>query len=243
MGMLVGGDGVGAVPEAKWLACKGYRDNGDSAASTFIACCEYMLCPTDYQGNNPDCSKSPHVVSNSWGWFGGTDLFNPAIYAWNTAGILSSFSAGNTGMEGCVSIYSPADQPDILAVGATDSEDALAYFSSLGPSPYGQLKPEISAPGTSIWSASATSDTAMMFASGTSMSCPSATGVLALLKRRDPNLLQWRAVRILEKTTNRTIPTGRSCDGISDGVFPNNHAGHGRIDAYSAMVELITAGR
>lgn len=239
MGMLVGGKGIGIVPGGKWLACKGYRDNGSASASTFIACCEYMLCPTDFEGNNPDCSKAPHVVSNSWGWNGGTAWFNPAIHAWNTAGLLSSFSAGNTGGQGCGSIYSPADQPDILAVGATDSLDALAGFSSLGPSPYGQMKPEISAPGVQILSASAESDKAMMTVSGTSMSCPSASGVLALLKNHDQNLFQARALQILEKTTNRTLSTGESCDEISDDVYPNNHAGYGRIDAYSAMVELM----
>jgi len=239
MSMVVSGNGIGAVPEAKWLACKGYRDDGSGSSATFIACCEYMLCPTDYEGNNPDCSKAPHVVSNSWGFGGDGSIYNDAIYAWNTAGMLSSFSAGNEAFLGCGSIRSPADQPNILAVGCLDSDDRLSYYSSLGPSPYRQIKPEISAPGHNILSASAASDTAMRYFSGTSSACPSASGVLALLKTRDPNLVQARAAEILQKTTNQTIPTGGKCGGISDIVSPNNHAGHGRIDAYSAIVELI----
>jgi len=117
MGTLVGGDGIGAAPGARWTACKGYKDDGFAEASTFIACAQFMLCPTDTSGANPDCSKTPAVVSNSWGWSPGETAFNGAIEAWNAAGILSSFSAGNTGLEGCSTTYSPADQPPAIAIG------------------------------------------------------------------------------------------------------------------------------
>jgi subtilisin family serine protease len=239
MGSLVGGNGIGSAPAAKWLACKGYRDNGSGVASEFIACIQFMVCPRDYSGNNPDCTKSPHVVSNSWGWNGGATIFNPALAAWNAAGIVSSFSAGNAGPT-CVSIYSPADQPGQLAVGATDSSNALASFSSTGPSPYDDLKPEISAPGVGVYSASSASDTAYMSASGTSMSCPNASGVLALLKNRDRNLSQERATQLLKSTSIQNVPTtGRTCGGIPDTTWPNNHIGHGKIDAFAAMTALI----
>jgi subtilisin family serine protease len=195
-----------------------------------------MLCPVDYEGNNADCSKAPHVVSNSWGMEFGSTLFNPVLQAWDSAGILSSFSAGN--QYSCSSMYTPADQPGALGVGATDEEDDLATFSSKGPSLTGLMKPEISAPGTNIYSASAVSDTAYMSASGTSMSCPLTTGVLALLKTFNLNLSQSEAFEALTQTAVRNIPTGESCGGVSDEVFPNNHIGYGRIDAYEAITHL-----
>jgi len=235
MGSLVGDGGIGIVPGARWLACKGYKDSGMSEASTFIACGEYMLCPVDFSGNNEDCTKAPHVVSNSWGWFGNETMFTPVLHAWTAAGIVASFSAGNTGQQGCVSIYSPADQPGVTAVGATDIEENLAYFSSLGPSPTDELKPEISAPGVDIYSASAVSDNAYMTASGTSMSCPMATGVFALLKNFDRSLTQSQILDALTKTAVRIEPTGGSCGDIPDTEYPNNHAGYGRIDAFAAF--------
>lgn len=54
-----------------------------------------MICPTDPQGRNADCSKAPHIVSNSWGGAGGQTWFNDVIKAWNTAGIIGFFAIGN----------------------------------------------------------------------------------------------------------------------------------------------------
>lgn len=54
-----------------------------------------MICPTDAQGNNADCSKAPHIVSNSWGGGQGETWFNDVIKAWNAAGIIGFFAIGN----------------------------------------------------------------------------------------------------------------------------------------------------
>jgi len=239
MGTLVGGDGIGAAPGARWTACKGYDDKGGAQTSAFLACGQFMLCPTDTQGNNADCSKTPHVVSNSWGYYGGVTVFNRMLEAWNSAGILSSFSAGNTAE--CSSIYSPADQPMTIAVGASGENNGRAGFSSRGPSGDGSLKPEISAPGVSVYSASSRTDTAYMTASGTSMSCPHASGVLALMKAADRSLTNDKARHILKETANRNVRrTGESCGGINDEELPNNSIGFGIVDAYAAVSMVLS---
>jgi len=127
-----------------------------------------------------------------------------------------------------------------LLTGATDSFSTLALWSSRGPGAGGRMKPEISAPGVGIYSASAQSDTAYMTASGTSMSCPSASGVLVLLKNADPTLTSERLVGLLEETADKgVVPQGQSCGGVTDSVIPNNHFGHGVVDAAAALEALL----
>jgi hypothetical protein len=76
---------------------------------------------------------------------------------------------GNAG-PGCRSANSPGDQPDVISVGATDSSSAVAAFSSHGPSAVNlRIKPEVSAPGVNIRSASHRGDELTAILSGTSM--------------------------------------------------------------------------
>jgi subtilisin family serine protease len=73
--------------------------------------------------------------------------------------------------------------------------------------------------------------------SGTSMACPHAAGVLALMKSHTASLTYAQAKEKLQTSSNKTAPvgSGQTCGGVSDGVFPNNSFGHGRIDAVAAL--------
>ncbi len=88
-------------------------------------------------------------------------------------GALFTIAAGNDG-PGARTVRSPGAADAALTVGAVDSSDALADFSSRGPR-YGDdaLKPEITAPGVGILAARsqyiATGSGYYMTASGTSM--------------------------------------------------------------------------
>jgi subtilisin family serine protease len=65
---------------------------------------------------------------------------------------------------------SPGDQDNLISVGATDSADKLASFSSRGPAQLtGKRKPEVSAPGAKVVSATHDSNTGYRALSGTSM--------------------------------------------------------------------------
>lgn len=65
MGSLAGAGGIGVAPGAQWIACRGC--GAVCAEFALKACAEWILCPTLPNGTNPDCSKAPNVVSNSWG--------------------------------------------------------------------------------------------------------------------------------------------------------------------------------
>lgn len=61
----------------------------------------------------------------------------------------------------------------VIGVGATNSDDELAWFSSRGPTLDGRLKPDISAPGMSVKSAWFTpAENGYKVLSGTSMAAP-----------------------------------------------------------------------
>src|SRR5665811_2378314 len=104
-GTICGAGGIGVYPDAKWLACKGCAT---SSCSQFALtdCGQYIVCPTLPDGTKPDCSKAPHLVSNSWGGGRGNEWFDSVIAAWHAAKIVPLFSIGNSGPS-CNSANSP----------------------------------------------------------------------------------------------------------------------------------------
>lgn len=104
----------------------------------------------DAEGNlHPELA--PDVVNNSWGGGAGLDeWFRPMVQAWRDAQIFPEFSAGNvrpTNPADRGSVANPANYPESFATRATDINGNLASFSLRGPSPYDEIKPEVSAPG------------------------------------------------------------------------------------------------
>ncbi|KAF1321491.1 hypothetical protein FI667_g11944, partial [Globisporangium splendens] len=234
-GSAVGRNGIGVAPGAKWSACKSCRATM-CLESDMVACTQFMLCPTDTNGNNPDCSKAPHVINNSWSvGFGGSTRYAAIIAAWRQAGIIPVFASGNV-LPNCGTIKSPGDDPNVIAVGATNADDSLLAFSGTGPTLTGLLKPEVTAPGGDIYSADSTGDNLYKLNSGTSMASPHVAGAVALLLSANPKLTYDQILAALQSTTDTStlISSGRTCGGTSDNVFPNNIFGHGRINVLKA---------
>ena len=240
MGTIVGANGYGVAPGARWIACKGLQDDGSGASSQLIMCGEWLICPTDPNGNNADCTRTPHVVANSWGGAGGRTLYDNMIAGWHTAGIVPVFSGGNNG-PGCGTAGGPGDR-DVLGIGSTTDTDALSSFSGVGPSLFGTMKPELSAPGSLITSADPASDSSYSVKSGTSMACPHVAGAVALLLSRRPGLSYAEVKALLQDNAERQLQTtGVACSGVGDMEFPNHQFGHGRLDvarAYRALLEM-----
>lgn len=150
-------NGVGVAPGARWIACRGLNSQGGATESTLTHCAQWML------GANP----RPHIVSNSWVYGSGTGWYNPQIAAWQQANITPVFALGNAG-PGCRTAQSPGDQLNVISLGATTDTDAVASFSSRGPTAQGYIAPDFTAPGNLIVSAGTGANNYVTM-SGTSM--------------------------------------------------------------------------
>jgi serine protease AprX len=249
VGTMVGDDGagnqIGMAPDAKWIACKNMIE-GLGVVPTYLECMQWLLAPTKIGGADPDPVKAPHVVNNSWGC---VEVCPPPILeqqleASRAAGIVYVVSAGNEGAAGCSTIAFPlAIYRGSFTVGATNAtNDAIASFSSRGPVltypgalPY--RKPDITAPGVGIRSATRGSDTAYSSSSGTSMAGPHVAGLVALIISANPALAgNVDAIEDIIERTAVPLPAGGCPVGTGPAV-PNNIYGWGRIDALAAVQE------
>jgi subtilisin family serine protease/N-acetylneuraminic acid mutarotase len=237
MGTMVGDDGqgnqVGVAPKGQWMTAKGCE--GDNCSEfALLSSGQFMLAPTDLHGNNPDPSKRPDVINNSWGAPGDADpWFQPTVDAWVAAGIFPQFSAGNSqGTAACGSAGNPGNLPEAYAAGAIDVNDNLAAFSNRGPSAFGDgvIKPDIAAPGVAV--RSAWNDGGYNTISGTSMASPHVAGTVALLWSASPALERDVAStrQLLDQSAIDTPDL--TCGGTAD---DNNMYGEGRLDALAAV--------
>ncbi|MFD0783797.1 S8 family serine peptidase, partial [Micromonospora azadirachtae] len=230
MGTMVGDDGtnhVGVAPDAQWIATNGCCDS--TGVESLLKSGWWLLAPTDLQGNNPDPSKRPHVINNSWGQtleHSYDDFFQAIDEAWSAAGIFSVWSSGNTTpYADCDTVSSPGSAESAYSVGAYDSDGTLASFSRKGEGEGGRIKPEISAPGVAVRSSYPNNSYVEM--AGTSMAAPHVAGAVADLWSYDLTLIGQvdQTRRLLAESAVDVDDT--ECGGTAD--F-NNKYGEGRLD-------------
>ena len=232
MGTMVGDDGtnhIGVAPGATWIAARGCESSSCSEEAMLRAG-QWMLAPTDLNGQNPRPDLAPHVINNSWGGGQGDTFYDGVINAWVQAGIFPVFAGGNEG-PGCETATSPGDNEAVYAAGAFAETGAIASFSSRGSSSAsGETKPNIAAPGVNVRSAIPFGGFGLK--SGTSMAAPHVAGTVALMWSAAPGLVgDIAATRQLLDDTAVDVPDV-SCGGSDD---DNNVWGEGRLDAYSAV--------
>jgi thermitase len=143
-------------------------------------------------------------------------------------GIIVVASAGNDGTEGV--FYPAAYDEYVLAVAASDFNDALAAFSSYGP------EIDVAAPGVWILGPApqwyvGTGALPYLFASGTSMAAPHVAGLAALIRSAKPDLTADDIMKIIRYTA----------DDINHATAPgrDDHAGYGRINMTRALAPYI----
>ena len=165
-----------------------------------------------------------------------------AVNNLRAAGIVVVVSAGNDGGRGCSSISNPAAVfAGSFTVGATNSKDSIARFSSRGPVTIdgsNRMKPDVSAPGVQVLSQLPDSSYAAW--NGTSMAGPHVAGLVALMISANPKIAGY-VETIEDIIRQQAIPKTQpwdSCD-IDGHAVPNNIYGHGRINALAAVKEAI----
>lgn len=250
MGTMAGEDDqsgltVGVAPDARWIGCRN-MDRGDGRPSTYLECFDWFLAPTDLSGANPDPSKAPHVINNSWGcplsegctaanW----GQLETAIDNLTAAGVLVVVSAGNSGPSCSSVVDPPAIFANAFTVAATGSaaNNPPASFSSRGPVTVdgsNRRKPDIAAPGVNTCSTIRGGSYSNGF-SGTSMAGPHVAGVAALLMSAVPELRNDPpALRAILEQSAQPLPDAQSCGGFPGSVIPNAVTGYGLVDALAA---------
>lgn len=259
----VAGDGTyasqtGMAPDATIMALKVLDSTGNGTESGTWNAIQFAV------DNGADIMSMSIGWQHSWGVDreGWRDAMNNAL----AAGVIAAVAAGNEGDQTSTypipdNVRSPGDVPPpwlnpdqtlvggtsaVVCVGATDSNDDIAYFSSLGPVTWGSvtnyndyaynpgiglLRPDLSAPGMNIKSLDYGSDTGYADGwNGTSMATPCVAGVMALMVQKNPNITPAEINQILETTVE--IPQSPK----------NNTFGSGRVNALSAVTAVTSNG-
>jgi len=121
-------------------------------------------------------------------------------------------AAGNEGQSSWRYISVAADADSICAVGAIDSLENVAGFSSVGPTPDGRIKPDLVARGSGAWVSDGIYDG--FPGNGTSFATPILAGAVACF---------WQA----NKTINNHVVMDRLKKSASNACKPNNSGGWG----------------
>jgi serine protease AprX len=251
MGTIVGGADnvgtqIGVAPGARWIGCRN-MENGWGTPATYSECYEWFMAPYPPGASSldGDPSMAPDIINNSWACppeEGCTepDILLAVVDNVRAAGILTVHSAGNSGPN-CETVDTPAAIYDSsFTVGNLTSSDTIAPSSSRGPvlvDDSGRLKPDISAPGTSIYSSYRGSIYTTL--SGTSMAAPHVAGVAALLLSAQPLLTgQVDQLEQIMTSTAYALTSAQECGGVPGNSIPNNTYGYGRADAWEALKVL-----
>jgi subtilisin family serine protease len=237
------GDTVGVAPSALWIADDAINQGTGSGLDADIL--DGFQWFADPDGNPETVDDVPDVVQNSWGVYSGfygyqdcDARWDVAILALEAGGTVACFSAGNEG-PGAQTMRSPAnaiyDSVSFFSVGAVNATDyswpyPIANFSSRGPSDCDGVtkKPEVVAPGVSVYSSVPGGGYQQYGWDGTSMAGPHAAGIIALMRSANPNADVRDMKSILMRTARDEGTTGE-----------DNAYGFGFVDAYEAVIRAM----
>lgn len=216
----------GVAPGASIIAARVLRGDGSGRQSDVMAGIEWAV------------DQGADVINLSLGGpptpCDGTDALSVLVDAAVDAGVTLVVAAGNSG-PGPLTVGSPGCARNAITIGASvsdpDSEyDAVAEFSSRGPTGDGRRKPDLILPGVGIIAARADGtslgqviDDYYTSLQGTSMATPHAVGIVALLLAANPDLEP-------EEIKRRLMTGARSLR------LEGNIQGTGRGDAYNAFL-------
>src|ERR1051326_7049221 len=146
--------------------------------------------------------------------------------------LIANLGSGGPAASPAITATFNADELGALPIITPDNNDTLSTFSSRGPRfDDNGLKPEITAPGQSIWSVRARSGFRGISMSGASMAAPHVTGAIALLKQLHPTWSADELKALVMSTASHDLFTGAAHTGSRYAV---SRVGAGRIDVASA---------
>jgi serine protease AprX len=222
-----GGSYTGAEPRANLVSLDVLDDNGAGVVSDVIAACDWILAHKDEYN-----IRVANFSLNAGGGPFQLDPLNRAIESLWLNGIVVVVAAGNHGTEAgpSAAIYSPANDPFVITVGASGTEgtvstsdDYPAPWSAWGYTSEGFFKPEVAAPGRWMRGSVPSSSTmkaqfpdravswSNMWMSGTSFAAPVVSGLAATILSRNP---QWTPDQVKGALMlGARSPTGYSAPG------------------------------
>jgi subtilisin family serine protease len=238
MGIMVGNnasDSFGVAPEAEWITAA-VIDQGQTLSRTISDILVAFQWAVDPDGDPATVSDMPDVICNSWGvptsiMSPCDETFNDVIDNVEAAGIVTIFAAGNDGPNP-QTLRLPANRAttalNSFSVGSYDDvSNVIAASSSRGPSSCDtmKVKPEVVAPGVSIYSSYKGGTYRLM--SGTSMAAPYMAGLVALLRQYNPDAT-------VAEIKNAIIKSARDLGATGE----DNTFGYGFPDAGKAIQYL-----
>lgn len=137
-------------------------------------------------------------------------------------------------------VFYPAAYPGVIAVGATNPDDTRAnpfFWSSTSGSNYGSHI-SVVAPGNYIYGLSYASNTDFStYWGGTSQAAPHVAGLAALLLALDPSFTPAQIKSLIESSAEDQV--GLASEDVAGW---DQYFGHGRVNAYQALLATGLAG-
>ena len=199
--------------------CRVFDATGNGSEADFEAAVEEIV---DYAVAH----SLQAVINLSAGWFSDNQVLRDACDYADSHGMVLCVATGNEGGALRTPAIHSADNAGVIAVGATDSADAVAGFSNVGPAV------SVVAPGVGILSTFPTydvfGDTAHDYVSwdGTSMATPHVTGLCSLVWSQVPQLTNDQVRDVVTHTAVKLGP----------GTFDDSW-GFGRVNALDAVTK------
>lgn len=211
---------VGTAPLASYFLCRTENVNSESVLEEYnwVSAAEYLdsigvdVISTSLGYITFDNSQFSHVYSDL---DGETCVITVGSEIACSRGILCITSAGNDGGNAFPYISAPADGEHVLTIGAVGSDGERAYFSSIGPTYDGRIKPDVMAHGygTTVVSPG---EGAYYDGSGTSFACPVLAGMATCLWQAKKELPASEIREALRKSGNMSVPDNYYGYGIPD---------------------------
>ena len=225
----VPGKYVGTAPLASYFLCRTEDVNTENVIEEYnwVSAAEYLdslgvdVISTSLGYITFDDSQWDHVYEDL---DGETCIITIGSEIACSRGIMCVTSAGNEGANSFPYISAPADGENVFTIGAVGADGERAYFSSIGPSYDGRIKPDVMAHGYGVTVASPGGDS-YYDGSGTSFSCPVLAGMLTCF---------WQANKHLKPEAIRET-LRRHSDRFSN---PDNEYGYGIPDFLAAFESL-----